>query len=168
MIENRQICFQRSKLRIPDELPEAVERVAPGRVLRWYVARAGAEEIVVEATIDSERLGESHESVAGQRYPGKSVVVSVIPTGVGCSIGGFAGDAAPITRLLSSAVDYLVTNPNAVNASAFINLGDNVLYVEGYCIDLFCRGLSSARSIIPRCWPGLAKACCARAWTRSR
>jgi hypothetical protein len=141
MIENRQLCFQRSKLRLPDELAEAVENVAPGCVLRWYVAQVGAEEIVVEATIDDERLGEPHESVTGQRYPGKSVVVSVIPTGVGCGIGGFAGDAAPVTRLLASAVDYLVTNPNAVNASAFINLGENVLYVEGYCIDLFCRGM---------------------------
>jgi hypothetical protein len=141
MIENRQIRFQRSKVRIPDELPEAVERAAPGRVLRWYVAQAGADDVVVEATIDSERLGDPYESVASQRHAGRSVVVSVIPTGVGCSIGGYAGDAAPVTRLLAAAADYLVTNPNAVNASAFINLGDNVLYVEGYCIDLFCRGL---------------------------
>ena len=80
-------------------------------------------------------------SSLGSGFSARSAVaVSIIPTGVGCSIGGYAGDAAPVTRLLSSAVDYLVTNPNAVNASDFAQINDNVLYTEGYCIDLLCRG----------------------------
>jgi len=141
MIENRQVRFKRSETRVPDGLPEAVEAAFPGRQLRWYVGRANAEEVVVEATVASEPVTPYRDSVLEQRYPGRSVVVSVVPTGVGCSIGGFAGDAAPVTRLLAAATDYLVTNPNAVNASDFIRLDDNVLYVEGYCIDLLCRGL---------------------------
>jgi hypothetical protein len=43
--------------------------------------------------------------------------------------------------LLASTVDYLVTHPNSVNASNFINLGSgNVVYTDGYCVDLFCKG----------------------------
>ncbi|HXO22332.1 MAG TPA: DUF3326 domain-containing protein [Thermoanaerobaculia bacterium] len=141
MIENKRLRFKRSEILIPEGLPEAVEESAPGRVLRWYVAQAGADEVVVEATIDSEPLERFDDSVLGEHYPGKTVAVSIIPTGVGCSVGGFAGDAAPATRLLSAATDYLITNPNAVNASDFIRLDANVLYAEGYCIDLFSRGL---------------------------
>src|SRR5262249_46167762 len=55
--------------------------------------------------------------------------------------GGYAGDAAPATSLLASTADYLITNPNAVNASDFIKLDDNVVYTEGFSIDLFCQGL---------------------------
>lgn len=141
MIENCRLRFKRSEILIPEGLPEAVEGAAPGRVLRWYVGQAGPDEVVVEATIDSEPLAPFDDSVLSQHYPGKTAVVSIIPTGVGCSIGGFAGDAAPATRLLSATTDYLITNPNAVNASDFIRLDANVLYAEGYCIDLFSRGL---------------------------
>ncbi|HKH43679.1 MAG TPA: DUF3326 domain-containing protein [Thermoanaerobaculia bacterium] len=90
--------------------------------------------------MDSEKIGEFRDSVEDRFHPGRSVAISIIPTGIGCSIGGYAGDAAPVTRLLSSTVDYLVTNPNAVNASDFAQISDNVLYTEGYCIDLLCRG----------------------------
>ncbi|NJL27463.1 MAG: DUF3326 domain-containing protein [Thermoanaerobaculia bacterium] len=74
-------------------------------------------------------------------YPGRSAAVSIVPTGIGCSVGGFAGDAAPATHLLAATVDYLVTHPNAVNASDFVALDRNVLYTEGYMIDLLCHGL---------------------------
>jgi len=141
MIENRQFRFQRSQVKMPDELPEAIENLTNGRVLRWYVGQIGADEVVVEATVDSEEITSFGHGVSEQHFPGKTAAVSIIPTGVGCSIGGYAGDAAPATRLLASAVDYLVTNPNAVNASDFIQLDGNTLYTEGYCIDLFCRGL---------------------------
>ncbi|MCP5050711.1 MAG: DUF3326 domain-containing protein, partial [bacterium] len=49
-------------------------------------------------------------------------------------------DAAPATSLLASCCDYLITNPNAVNASNFISMSENVLYTEGYMIDRFCKG----------------------------
>jgi hypothetical protein len=41
---------------------------------------------------------------------------------------------------LASTADYLITNPNAVNASDFIPLERNILYTEGYMIDLLCKG----------------------------
>jgi hypothetical protein len=38
--------------------------------------------------------------------------VMIVPTGVGASIGGFAGDALPVARALSTVVDCLITHPN--------------------------------------------------------
>lgn len=141
MIANTQLRFQKSQVALPHGIPEAVEQATGGRALRWYVGEVTADEIVVEATVDSEQIGDFSSPVADRFHAGKSAAVNIIPTGIGCSIGGYAGDAAPATRLLASAVDYLVTNPNAVNASDFVHVGDNVLYTEGYCIDLLCRGL---------------------------
>lgn len=140
MIENKQLRFDRSQVALPHGIPEITEEATQGRALRWYVGQITPEEVVVEATVDSEKIGEFSESVENRFHAGRSVAISIIPTGIGCSIGGYAGDAAPVTRLLSSTVDYLVTNPNAVNASDFAQISDNVLYTEGYCIDLLCRG----------------------------
>src|SRR5436305_2403081 len=78
-------------------------------------------------------------------HRGRNAVVSIIPTGIGCDLGGYAGDAAPATSLLAATADFLVTNPNAVNASNFISMADNVLYTEGLCIDLFMKGLIDLR-----------------------
>src|SRR5262245_16763573 len=62
-------------------------------------------------------------------------VVQIIPTGVRCEFGGYAGDATPVTNLLAAAADFLVTHPNAVNASELNEMADNVLYVEGKSLD---------------------------------
>lgn len=57
--------------------------------------------------------------------------VLVVPTGIGASVGGHAGDATPAARLLASVSDTLVTHPNVLNASDVIDLPPNALYVEG-------------------------------------
>jgi len=57
--------------------------------------------------------------------------VMVVPTGIGCAVGGHAGDAGAAVRLLAAVSDRLVTHPNAVNASDLIELPENALYVEG-------------------------------------
>ena len=38
--------------------------------------------------------------------------VLLVPTGIGAAIGGHAGDATPVARLLASVCDTLVTHPN--------------------------------------------------------
>jgi len=38
----------------------------------------------------------------------------IVPTGTGAAIGGFAGDALPVARALSSVVDCLITHPNVM------------------------------------------------------
>ena len=74
-----------------------------------------------------------------KRKDKKNVVVSIIPTGIRCSIGGYIGDATQVTNRLADTCDYLITNPNAVNGGAFNFKEKNVLYVEGYAIDQFFR-----------------------------
>ena len=79
----------------------------------------------------------------------KFAVVQIVPTGVRCEIGGFAGDACPATNLLASAADVVITHPNAVNASDINEMAGNVLYVEGKSLDDFLLGhlaLSPTRS----------------------
>jgi len=70
--------------------------------------------------------------------------VFIIPTGIGASIGGFAGDASPFVKLISK-VCPVITNPNAVNAAVFSGVNENVLYTEGYSIDSFFKGKIALR-----------------------
>jgi hypothetical protein len=79
----------------------------------------------------------------------KFAVVQIVPTGVRCEIGGFAGDACPATNLLACAADVVITHPNAVNASDINEMASNVLYVEGKSLDDFLLGhlaLAATRS----------------------
>lgn len=140
MIENQEYIINRSEYRRIEELPTLLERKTGRDILRWHISRVTGDDIVVEATL-FEKAGKGFpEENTGLIYPGKNVVLSAVPTGVGCDIGGYAADAAPATNLLASCADYLITNPNAVNASNFISMADNVLYTEGFTIDLFCKG----------------------------
>jgi hypothetical protein len=67
-------------------------------------------------------------------------VVQIVPTGLRCEVGGFAGDACPATNLLAASSDFVVTHPNAVNASELNEMAENVLYVEGKSLDDFLLG----------------------------
>ncbi len=66
--------------------------------------------------------------------------VMLVPTGIGCAIGGHAGDAAPAAKLLASVCDTLIIHPNVVNASDINEIPDNALYVEGSVISRFLMG----------------------------
>jgi len=140
MINNQEFVINRSEFQRIEELPAILERIAEKDILRWYISEVTEENIVVEVTLFQKGGKSIPDESIGYLYPGKSVVLSIIPTGVGCDIGGYAADAAPATTLLASCTDYLITNPNAVNASNFIAMEENVLYTEGFTIDLFCKG----------------------------
>lgn len=73
--------------------------------------------------------------------------VMLIPTGLGCSIGGFGGDANLCANLLAGEFDYLVINPNVVNGGAWQNIPQNSLYVEGLAVDLFMCGQLALRPV---------------------
>ncbi|MEM7351426.1 MAG: DUF3326 domain-containing protein [Acidobacteriota bacterium] len=146
MFENKQFIFEKQEILGADGVAERIEDLLGERALRWYIAGIRGDDVIVEATLgekraDYDRLDSAGRGMTGHGVTGRSVAVSIIPTGVGCEVGGYAGDAAPATRLLAATVDDLVTNPNAVNGSNFISLGDNVHYCEGLEIDLFCKGL---------------------------
>ena len=67
-------------------------------------------------------------------------VVMIIPTGIGCEIGGHAGDATPAAKLLAACCDKLILHPNVVNASDINEMPANALYVEGSLLDNFLEG----------------------------
>ena len=63
----------------------------------------------------------------------------IVPTGVGASIGGFAGDASSYARKFAK-ISKLLVNPNVVNAGGFSGITEDMFYVEGYSLDEFFKG----------------------------
>ena len=100
---------------------------------------------------------------AGSRLPSHSIfefrprqaacspafnVVLLIPTGIGAELGGHAGDAGPVARLLAQVSDTLLLHPNVVNASDLNEMPPNAWYVEGSVLAgllMGTVGLSQAR-----------------------
>ena len=75
--------------------------------------------------------------------------VVIVPTGIGAEIGGHAGDATPVVKLLSSVCDKVMTHPNVVNASDINEMPDNTLYIEGSVLTRLLMGtigISEVRS----------------------
>ena len=66
-------------------------------------------------------------------------VVLIIPTGIGAEIGGHAGDANPVAKIIAECCGKLITHPNVVNASDINEMPANTLYVEGSILDRFLR-----------------------------
>ena len=64
----------------------------------------------------------------------------LIPTGIGCEVGGFAGDAIPSARLLAAASGCLITHPNVMNGASLYWHDKRIHYVEGFSIDRFACG----------------------------
>ena len=64
----------------------------------------------------------------------------VIPTGIGCELGGYAGDGLPVARLLAAASGCLITHPNVMNGAALYWSDPRIHYVEGWALDRFAAG----------------------------
>ena len=71
----------------------------------------------------------------------------VIPTGIGCAIGGYAGDALPAARLLAAASGCLITHPNVMNGAALYWSDPRIHYVEGWGLDRFAGGELALRPV---------------------
>ena len=67
-------------------------------------------------------------------------VCFLIPTGIGCEIGGHAGDGTPALRLIAGQCDNVIIHPNVVNASDINEAPQNALYVEGHHITRLLMG----------------------------
>ena len=125
--------------------------LAPGQYpLRFSIVEVSHDSVVVECTLVHFLPDEPYASslstielLAPQKRAFAAApfaAVQIIPTGIRCEFGGYAGDATPVTNLLASTVDVLITHPNAVNASELNELADNILYVEGKSLDDFLLG----------------------------
>ena len=66
-----------------------------------------------------------------------SPTIFIVPTGIGCEVGGFAGDALPTAKLLASASGCLITHPNVMNGGTLSEKDKNIFYVEGYSCLLY-------------------------------
>ena len=64
----------------------------------------------------------------------------LIPSGIGCEVGGYAGDAIPSARLLAAASGCLITHPNVMNGASLYWNDERIQYVEGFSIDRFACG----------------------------
>lgn len=93
-------------------------------------------------TILNFRAPTSYKKVARLYMRGDSdyTAVMIVPTGVGAKIGGYAGDALPSAKLLSTVVDQLITHPNVMNGAMMYWPKDNIMYVEGFALDQFAEG----------------------------
>ena len=82
--------------------------------------------------------------------PGEPLpTLMVVPTGIGCEVGGYAGDAVPAARLLAAASGCLITHPNVMNGASLYWSDSRIHYVEGSSLDRFAAGelaLEPARS----------------------
>ena len=72
-------------------------------------------------------------------FNGEKLGAFIVPTGIGASIGGYAGDAGSYARKISKKCQ-LIVNPNVVNAACFSAINENMLYVEGFTLDEFFKG----------------------------
>jgi hypothetical protein len=71
----------------------------------------------------------------------------VIPTGIGCAVGGYAGDGLPAARLLAAASGCLITHPNVMNGAALYWSDPRIHYVEGSALDRFAAGELALRPV---------------------
>ena len=71
----------------------------------------------------------------------------VIPTGIGCEQGGYAGDGLPVARLLAAASGCLITHPNVMNAAALYWSDPRIHYVEGWALDRFAAAQLALRPV---------------------
>lgn len=69
----------------------------------------------------------------------KKLGAFIVPTGIGASIGGYAGDASVWARKFAE-FSRLIVNPNVVNAGCFSGISENMLYLEGYALNEFFKG----------------------------
>ncbi len=72
-------------------------------------------------------------------YNNEKLGAFIVPTGIGASIGGYAGDAGAYVRKYTQKASVIV-NPNTVNAGGFSAINDKMFYTEGYTLDSFFKG----------------------------
>lgn len=71
----------------------------------------------------------------------------LVPTGINAEIGGHAGDATPVAKLLGAICDQVIVHPNVVNASDINEMPINALYVEGSVVCRLLMGTAGLRRV---------------------
>ncbi len=103
---------------------------------------------IVDGSGPSDAIADIFDFVRrGSQRCDRFTAVLIVPTGAGAEIGGHAGDAGPVAKLLASACDRLVTHPNVVNGSDINELPENALYVEGSILSRFLMGTAGLQPV---------------------
>lgn len=129
--------------RLYDYIIKELRKVfAEHQIIRWAITRIDEDILNVVTAVTAFNVQVSYDlpDLSSTRSYAPFAIVQIVPTGVGASIGGYAGDASPTARLLASVSDIVITHPNIVNASDFYGGCENVLYVEGFTLDQFILG----------------------------
>lgn len=124
------------RFRLPDSIRPlrfAITRSNGSRINCLLSGLEGEADVVGEKSI-------FHIRRRGNERASQFNVVLLVPTGIGAEIGGHAGDAAPVARLMAEACDNLVLHPNVVNASDINEMPANSLYVEGSVVTRLLMG----------------------------
>ncbi|HSR67602.1 MAG TPA: DUF3326 domain-containing protein [Acidobacteriota bacterium] len=116
--------------------------------LRLALLQRKQEEFSAEIAICRDLCGQGEDSTPSIfeyrsrtcRGGERTNIVLIVPTGVGAAIGGHAGDAGPVAKLLGGVCDRLITHPNVVNGSDINELPSNGLYVEGSTLTKLLMG----------------------------
>ena len=64
-------------------------------------------------------------------------IIFMVPTGIGCELGGHSGDANAVAKLFAKECDNFITHPNVVNSADINELPENGWYVEGSILTRF-------------------------------
>ena len=96
----------------------------------------------------------------------------LVPTGIGCEVGGFAGDALPSARLLAAASGCLITHPNVMNGASLCWSDPRIHYVEAMPLIVLrsvigCCGRCVANALAC-CWMPALSLSCVNVISRSR
>jgi hypothetical protein len=143
MISLREVEVNKRECPAPSDVGALLSRDGNATLLKWYISGVDSDNYYVEAMFADEKFAEVPRCDNGCFANEKFVVANIIPTGIGCSIGRYAGDGAPVNALIAAVSDYVLCHPNVVNASDFINLPSNGIYTEGAILDRFLSGLSN-------------------------
>ncbi len=116
--------------------------------IRFVVTAAGAEgyrcELGILSGLEDSGFPQINSIFDFRHRPSENTqqfnVVLLVPTGIGAEIGGHAGDAGPVARMLAKVSDTMVLHPNVVNASDLNELPENALYVEGSLVTRLLMG----------------------------
>lgn len=141
------ITLKRSLLtKFPNQLEDAVfsklnDNESP---IRFAIIETTNTDLTCELGI----IEDPHSSVESIfRYQNRKIentknfnTMLLIPTGIGCEIGGHAGDAGTVAQLIGSVCDNIILHPNVVNASDINEMPENTLYVEGSVLTRLIMG----------------------------
>jgi len=123
--------------------------------VRFVITRTDENHFYCEVGVISESVGNRLENIESifklnqrsHENTNEFNVVLIIPTGVGCELGGHSGDGGAVARLFASISDNLVTHPNVVNAADINELPENGQYVEGSLLSRLMMGTITLQKV---------------------